>query len=149
MSLELILSKTTITIFGHDKRNFRTRTRKSIQDKDQIEMTHEHKYLGIDFFYSHGYFQSFSKRRIMDKYESFDEHLKERSNSWSHMLGTQSPFFKALMLPTFTYGIEIWEGDLTNSYWKVFKKSTKMHMMSHIKMRFSKFFFYYMSYFVS
>ena len=77
----------------------------------------------------------------MDKYESFDEHLKERSNSWSHMLGTQSPFFKALMLPTFTYGIEIWEGDLTNSYWKVFKKSTKMHMMSHIKMRFSKFFF--------
>ena len=29
--------------------------------KDQIEITHEYKYLGIDF-YAHYYFQSFSKR---------------------------------------------------------------------------------------
>ena len=37
--------------------------------------------------------------------------------------------FKALVLPTFTYGIESWGGDLKNSHWKVFDKATKMHML--------------------
>jgi hypothetical protein len=81
LASELIISKTTIMIFGRDKRKFMTRTRKSNQDKDQIEMTHEYEYLGIKFFHSHGYFQSSSKRQIMGKYESFDEPLKERNNS--------------------------------------------------------------------
>ena len=41
--------------------------------------------------------------------------------------------FKALVLPTFTYGTKIRGGDLENSHWKVFKKCLKMHMMSHAK----------------
>jgi hypothetical protein len=45
----------------------------------------------------------------------------------------KSQLFKALVLPTFTYGIEIWGGNLKNSHWKVFEKGMKMYMMSHIK----------------
>ena len=45
----------------------------------------------------------------------------------------KSHLFKALMLPTFTYGIEIWGGDLKNSHWKVFEEGMKMQMMSHVK----------------
>ena len=41
--------------------------------------------------------------------------------------------FKALVLPTFTNGVEIWGGDLKNSHWKVFEKSMKMHIMPHVK----------------
>ena len=44
----------------------------------------------------------------------------------------KSHLFKALVLPTFTYDIEIWGSDLKNP-WKVFKKGMKMHMMSHVK----------------
>ena len=47
----------------------------------------------------------------------------------------KSHLFKALVLPTFTYGIEIWGGNLKNSHWKVFEKGMKMYMMSHIKVR--------------
>ena len=45
----------------------------------------------------------------------------------------KSHVFKALVLPTFTYGIEIWGGDLENSNWRIFEKRVKTHMMSHIK----------------
>ena len=43
--------------------------------------------------------------------------------------------FKALVLPTFTYGTKILEVDLKNSYWKVFEKGTKMHKTSNVKVR--------------
>ena len=49
------------------------------------------------------------------------------------MLGTQIHLFKAMVLPTFTYGTEIREGNLRNSHWTVFEKGMKMHMMSHVK----------------
>ncbi len=42
----------------------------------------------------------------------------------------KSHLFKALVLPTFTYGIKIWEGNFENSHWKIFEK---MHIMSHVK----------------
>ena len=45
----------------------------------------------------------------------------------------KSHLFKALVLPTFTYGIQIWGCDLKNSQWKVFKKGMKIHVMSHVK----------------
>ena len=45
----------------------------------------------------------------------------------------KSHLFKALVLPTSTYGIENWGGDLKYSHWKVFKKGMKMDMMSHVK----------------
>ena len=50
-SLEVILAKTKIMIFGHNKRKLNQEA--FYLDKDQIEMTHEYKYLGIDF-HSHG-----------------------------------------------------------------------------------------------
>ena len=94
LALKLILSKTKPMLFGCNKGKLRTRTRtwKLNQDKDQIEINHEHKYLGVDF-YSHGYFESSSKRWRMawhqkslshldfevNMYESFDEHLKKIS----------------------------------------------------------------------
>jgi hypothetical protein len=31
------------------------------------------------------------------------------------------------------YGTEIWGGDLKNSYWKVFEKGMKMHMVSQVQ----------------
>ena len=43
--------------------------------------------------------------------------------------------FKALLLLTFMYGIEIWGSNLKNSHWKVFEKNVKMHMVSRIKVR--------------
>ena len=45
----------------------------------------------------------------------------------------KSHLFKASVLPTFMYGIEVRGGNLKNSHWKVFKKHVTMHMMSHIK----------------
>jgi len=47
----------------------------------------------------------------------------------------ESHLFKALVLPTFTYGTKLWGGDLKNSHWKVFEKDMKIHMMSHVKVR--------------
>jgi hypothetical protein len=48
----------------------------------------------------------------------------------------KSHIFNALVLRTFTYGTEIWEGYLKNSHWKVFQKGMKIHMMSHLKVHF-------------
>ena len=45
----------------------------------------------------------------------------------------KSHLFKALVLPTFTHGTEIWGGELKNSHWKGFEKDMKKHMMSHVK----------------
>ena len=47
----------------------------------------------------------------------------------------KSHIFKALVLPTFTYGTEIWGSDLKNSHYKVSEKGMKMHVMSHNKVR--------------
>ena len=49
----------------------------------------------------------------------------------------KSHLFKALVLPTFTYGTEIWGGDFKNSHWKGFEKGMKMHIKSYIKLCFS------------
>ena len=72
-------------------------------------------------------------------YESLDRHFKEKKESSESHVGNSTPKnFKALVLPIFTYGIEIWGGDLKNFHWKVFEKGLKMHMMPHIKVRPSK-----------
>jgi hypothetical protein len=59
-SLEVNLSKTNIMIFDRNKR--KSNQEAFYLDKDQIEITHEYKYLRIEF-YSHGYFEPSSKRR--------------------------------------------------------------------------------------
>ena len=60
-------------------------------------------------------------------------HLKERTTSRATCRELKSYLFKALVLPTSTYGTEIWRGDMKNYHWKVFEKGMKMHMMSHVK----------------
>ena len=52
-SLEVNLAKTRIMVFGCNKRKLNQEA--FYLDKDQIEITHEFKFLGIDFK-SHGYF---------------------------------------------------------------------------------------------
>ena len=47
-SLEVNLSKTKIMIFSYNKRKLNQEA--FYLDKDPIEITHEYKYLGIDFF---------------------------------------------------------------------------------------------------
>ena len=53
----------------------------------------------------------------------------------------KSHLFKALVLPTFTYGTKIWGGDF---HCKVSEKGMQMHMMSHGQSAF----FDYLSHFV-
>jgi hypothetical protein len=48
-------------------------------------------------------------------------------------LELKSHLFKGLVLPTFTYGNEIWGGDFKDSHWKIFEKGMQVHMMSHVK----------------
>ena len=100
-------------------------------------MTNEYKYFGIHF-YTHGYFEPISRKATNHNHESLDGHLKEIIKkkvigvTWWKL---KSRLWKVLVLPTFTYGTEIWGGNLKNSHWKVFEKGTKMHMSSHVKMR--------------
>ena len=56
--LKVNLSKTKTMIFDCNKRKLNQEA--IYLDKDQIEINHEYKYLGIDF-YSHGYFEPSSK----------------------------------------------------------------------------------------
>jgi len=57
-SLEINLSKTKIMIYGHNKR--KSNQEAFYLDKGQIEITHEYKYLGIDF-YLQSHFEASSK----------------------------------------------------------------------------------------
>ena len=124
------LSKTKIMIFGRNKRKLNQEA--FYLDKDQIEITHEYKYLGIDF-YSHGYFEPSSKRRRIASMKALMGTLRKEAIVGVTCWELKSHLFKALVLPTFTYGTEIWGGDLKNSHWKVFEKGMKIHMMSHVK----------------
>jgi hypothetical protein len=47
-------------VFGHNNRKWNQEV--YYLGKDQIEITYEYKYFGIDF-YSHGYFEPSSKKR--------------------------------------------------------------------------------------
>ena len=129
-SLEVSLSPTQIMIFGRNKRNLNQEA--IYLNKDQFEITHEYKYLGIKLN-SHGYFEPSSKRhRILGMKALMGTLWKEvvvRVTCWE----LKSHQFKALVLLTLKYSIKIWGGNLKNFYWEVFEKAMKMHMMSHIK----------------
>lgn len=57
-----------------------TKRKRFYLSKDQIEITHECKYLGIHL-YSHGYFESSSKEATSCKYKSLDDRLKKRNKT--------------------------------------------------------------------
>ena len=129
-SLEVNLSKTNIIIFGHNKRKINQEA--IYLNKDPIEVTHEYKYLGIDF-HSHGYFEPSSKSHRIAGMKAFMGTLRKEAIIGVTCWELKSHLVKALELPTFMYGIEIWGGNLKYSHWKVFEKSMKMHMMSYVK----------------
>ena len=117
-------------IFGHNKRKLNQEA--FYLDKDPIEITHEYKYLGIDL-YSHGYFEpSNKKKQRIAGIKALMGTLRKEAIVGVTCWELESHLVKALVLPTFTYGIEIWGGDLKNSHWK----GMKMHMMSHLKVRY-------------
>lgn len=58
LALEINKSKTKIMIFGRNKRKLKQKV--FYLNEDEMEITHEYKYLGIDF-YLHGYFEPSSK----------------------------------------------------------------------------------------
>ena len=86
--LEVILSKTKIIIYGHNKRKLNQE--EFYLNKDQIEISHEYKYLGM-YFYLHGYFEPSSKRQRITSMKPLMGIFEERSNIGSHMLGTKIP----------------------------------------------------------
>jgi hypothetical protein len=94
-------------------------------DEDQIEITHEYRYFGIDF-YSHGYFEPASKRQRMAKYDSLDGHFKGKKKTkvgvvcWE--LTSHLPT-KALVLLTFTYDIGTWGGDLKTLIGRLWRRA--------------------------
>ena len=104
-SLEVNLSKTKIMIFGCNK--IKLNQEAFYLDQDPIDITHEYKYIRIHF-YSHGYFEPSNKRQgITSMKES-----EVKVTCWE----LKSHLFKALMLPSFMHGTEIWGGDLKNSH---------------------------------
>ena len=118
--------------FGHNNRKWNQEA--YYLGKDQIEITHEYKCLGIDF-YSHDYFEPSSKKRRIAS-------MKALMTTWRKEIIVEvtcwelkSHLFKALVLPIFTYGNHIWRGNFKDSHWKVFGTGMKIHMMSHVQVR--------------
>ena len=71
--LKVNLSKTKIMIFDRNKRKLNQEA--IYLDKDRIEINHEYKYLGIDF-YSHGYFEPSSKGQRMSRMKALMDTLR-------------------------------------------------------------------------
>ena len=103
-ALLLAISNTNIVVIARNKRKLNQET--FYLGKDQVEITHEYEYPGIDF-YSHGHFEPSSKRQRIACMKALMGTLRKESvvgvTSWE----LKSHLFKMLMLRTFTYGIEI------------------------------------------
>ena len=63
-------------IFGYNKRKINEEA--FYVDNDPIEIIHEYKYLGIDF-YSHGYFKPFSKRQRIEGMKALMDALRKEA----------------------------------------------------------------------
>ena len=96
-------------------------------DKDPIEITREYKYLRIDF-YSHRYFVPSSKRQRIAGTKALMDNLRKEAIVKATCWELKSHLCKALVLPNFTYGTDIWGGNLKNSHWKDLEKGMKTHL---------------------
>ena len=130
LALKSTYLKLKIVIFGHNKMKLNQEA--LYLDTDQNEITHKYKYLGIDF-YSHGYFESSSRRRRMLGIRTLMDTSRKEAIVGYTCQELKSHLFKALVFVTSTYGTEIWGGDFKNSHWKDFEKNMKIHIMSHVK----------------
>ena len=119
-------------MFGHNTRKLNQEA--SYLGQDRIELIHEYKYLGIDF-YSHDHFNHQVKRQIIASMKVVMNTLRKEVLIGVTCWEPISNLLKALVLPTFTYSIEIWGGDLKNSHWNVFEKGMTIHMMSHVNVQ--------------
>jgi hypothetical protein len=73
---------------------------------DPIEIIHEFKYLGIDF-YSHGNFKSSIKRRRIADMKALMGISRKDAIFAITCWELKSHLFKTLVLPSFTYGTRI------------------------------------------
>jgi hypothetical protein len=103
--------------------------------KNQIEITYEYKYFGIDL-YSHGHFEPSSKKQSIASIKALMGTLRKEAVTGVTSRELKSHRFKTLVLPTFIYNTTILGGDFKNSHWKVLEKGMNIHMMSHVKVRF-------------
>ena len=129
-SIKVNLSKTKIMIFGPNKRNL---YQEAFLPRQRPNWDNPWMQIPWDWFYAHGYFETFSKRRRIVGMKALMGTSRREPLVEPHVGNPKSHLFKALVLPTSTYGTEIWRGDLKNRHWKVFEKGMKMHMMSHVK----------------
>ena len=90
-------------MFGHNKRKLNHEAYHL--DKDQIEINHEYKYLGIEF-YSHGFFEPSSKRQRITSMKALMGTMRKEALVVVTCWEIKSHLFKALVLPTFTHAIE-------------------------------------------
>ena len=125
-NLEVNLSKTKIMILGRNKRKLNQEA--FYLDKDQIKITHEYKYLGIDL-YSHSYFEPSSKRWRLACLKALMGTLKKEV-----IVGVTCWELKCcfqLSHMALKFGEETWKtliGRLLRRAWKYF-------IMSHIQAR--------------
>ena len=110
-SFKVNLAKTKTMIFDRTKRKLNQKA--FYLDKDQIEITHEYKYLGIDF-YLHDYFEPSSKMQGIACMKALMGTLRKEGVVNVTCWELKFHPFKALVLPTFTYGTEFWGVDLKN-----------------------------------
>ena len=96
-------------IFGRNKRKLNQEA--FYLDKNPFEIPREYKYLGIDF-YSHGYFEPSSIRQGIACMKALMRTLRKEAVVGVTCWKLKSHLLKALVLPTFTYGIKIWGGNL-------------------------------------
>ena len=89
-------------------------------------------HLEIDF-YSHGYFDPSSKRWGIVGLKALMGISNKEAAIGVTCWECKSHLFRALVLPTFPYGTELWGGNLKNRHWKVFKKGMKMHVSLMLK----------------
>ena len=108
-SFEVNPSKTKFMIFGHNKRKLNQEA--FHPNKDQIEITHKRKNLGINF-YTHGYFEPPSKRQGIIGLKALMKNLEKEVVDGCTCWELISHLFNALVLPTFMYGTEKWGGHL-------------------------------------
>ena len=67
------------------------------------------------------------------KYESLDDHLRKNTSAGVTCRELNSHLFKASVLPTFTYNIEMGGGDWESLIERFSKKGMKISMMSLVK----------------
>ena len=91
------------------------------QTKTKLRSPMNTNTLGL-IYYSHGYFEPSRKRWRIASMKALMGTLRKEAVVGVTCWELKSHLFKALVPPTFTYGIEIWGGNLKNSHWRFLRR---------------------------